>query len=185
MIKAIAFDLGRCLICENDIKMTPQEEILEKEFGNINSDEEYFTWATQTLSISKNEIESILKNLLLRLYFLREDWIFEKILKKYPHMVFAVASNHISMVRESLQHLWILEYFEVVLISWDCGQEKPNEWFYQLLQEKLWMSADEILFVDDSEKNVEGAKNVWLHTIHYLLKMLLSESIFSYLWSIN
>ena len=53
MIKAIAFDLGRCLIVENDIEMTPQEEILEKEFGNINSDEEYFAWATQTLSLSE------------------------------------------------------------------------------------------------------------------------------------
>ena len=42
MIKAIAFDLWGCLIRENDIKMTPQEEILEKEFGNLNSDEKYF-----------------------------------------------------------------------------------------------------------------------------------------------
>jgi hypothetical protein len=32
MIKAIAFDLGRCLIRENDIEMSPQEAILEKEF---------------------------------------------------------------------------------------------------------------------------------------------------------
>jgi hypothetical protein len=72
MIKAIAFDLGRCLICENDIKMSPKEEILEKEFGNINSDEEYFAWATQTLSMSEKEIKSILKNLWPKLYSLRE-----------------------------------------------------------------------------------------------------------------
>ena len=185
MIKAIAFDLGRCLICENDIKMSPQEEILEKEFGNINSDEEYFAWATQTLSMSEKEIKSILKNLWPKLYSLREDWIFEKILKKYPQMVFAIASNHISMMRESLEHLWILEKCKVVLISWDCGYEKPNEWFYQLLVKKLWMPADEILFIDDSEKNIKGAKKVWLHTIHYQGKMPLSESIFSYLWSKN
>ena len=185
MIKAIAFDLGRCLICENDIKMTPQEEILEKEFGNINSDEEYFAWATQTLSLSEKEIKSILKNLWPKLYSLREIWIFEKILEKYPLMIFAIASNHISMMRESLKHLWIIEKCKVVLISWDCGYEKPEEWFYQLLVEKLWLSADEILFIDDSEKNIEGAKKVWLHTIHYQGKTILSESIFSYLDSVN
>lgn len=185
MIKAIAFDLGRCLICENDIEMTPQEEILEKEFGNINSDEEYFAWATQTLSMSENEIKSILKNLWPKLYSLRENWIFEKILEKYPHMIFAIASNHISMMRGSLEHLWILEKCKVVLISWDCGYEKPEEWFYQLLVEKLWVSADEILFIDDSEKNIEGAKKLWLHTIHYQGKTILSESVFSYLWSKN
>ena len=185
MIKAIAFDLWGCLIWENDIEMAPQEEILEKEFGNINSDEEYFAWATQALSLSEKDIKSILKNLWPKLYSLREDWIFEKILEKYPQMVFAIASNHISMVKESLQHLWILEYFKVVLISWDCRQEKPNKWFYQLLVVKLWMSADKILFVDDSEKNVEGAKKVWLHTIHYQGEDSLSESIFSYLDSEN
>ncbi len=185
MIKAIAFDLWGCLIWENGIEMTLQEEILEKEFGNINSDIEYFSWATQTLSLSECKIKCIIEDLLLKLYFLREDWIFEKILKKYPRMIFAVASNHISMVRESLKHLWILKYFEVVLISWDCGQEKPNDWFYQLLQEKLWMSADEILFVDDSEKNIEGAEKLWLHAIHYHRKDSLSESIFSYLSSMN
>jgi hypothetical protein len=53
--------------------MTPQEEILEKEFGNINSDEEYFIWATQTLSLSEKEIKSILVNLLPKLYYLKEE----------------------------------------------------------------------------------------------------------------
>jgi len=100
-------------------------------------------------------------------------------------MIFAVASNHISLVRESLKHHWILENFKVVLISWDCGYEKPELWFYQLLSEELWMPTDKILFIDDSEKNIEGAKKVWLHTILYKKGTLLSENIFSYLHSIN
>lgn len=185
MIKAIAFDLGGCLIWENDIELSPQEEILEKEFGNINSDKEYFVWATQTLFLSEREIKSILNNLWSRLYSLREEWIFEKILEKYPQMIFAVASNHISMMRESLKHLWILGICKVVLISWDCGYEKPEAWFYQLLIEQLWLSADEILFIDDTKENIEGAKKVWLKTIHYRGENLLSETIFSYLDSMN
>ena len=185
MIKAIAFDLGGCLIWENDIEMYSQEEILEKEFGNINSNEEYFAWATQTLSLSEREIKSILNNLWPKLYSLREEWIFEKILEKYPQMIFAVASNHISLVRESLKHLWILEICKVVLISWDCGYEKPEEWFYKLLIEKLWLSADEILFIDDKKENIEGAEKAWLKTIHYHRENLLSEDIFSYLDFMN
>ena len=185
MIKAIAFDLGGCLVRENDVEMSPQEEILEKEFGNINFDKEYFAWATQTLSLSEKEIKSILANLLPKLYSLKEERIFEKILEKYPDMIFAVASNHISLVRESLKHLWILEEFKVILISWDCGYEKPEEWFYQLLAEKLWVDTDEILFIDDSEKNIEGAKKIWLHTIHYKSGTLLSGSTLLYLNSMN
>ncbi len=185
MIKAIAFDLWGCLIWENDIKMSLQEEILEKEFGKINSDQKYFDWATQTLSSSKEEIKSILADLWPKLYSLREKWIFEKILMEYPEMIFAVASNHISMVKESLRYLWILEMCKVILISWDCGYEKPDAWFYNLLVEKLWLSADEILFIDDKEENIEGAKKVWLETIHYHRENLLSESILSYLHFMN
>ena len=185
MIKAIAFDLGRCLIRENDIEMSPQEAILEKEFWNYNSDEEYYAWATQTLSLPEKEIKSIINNLWPRLYSLREEWIFEKILEKYPQMIFAVASNHISMMRKSLGNLWILEICKVVLISWDCGFEKPEAWFYQLLSEQLWLPTNEILFIDDKEENIEGAKKVWLQTVHYNSENSLSESIFSYLDSIN
>ena len=123
MIKAIAFDLWGCLLRENDIEMTSQEEILEKEFGNLNSDEKYFSWATQALPFSEEEIKSILANLWPKLYSLREEWIFEKILEKYPLMIFAVASNHISLVRESLKHLWILEEFKVILICTHKGIE--------------------------------------------------------------
>jgi HAD superfamily hydrolase (TIGR01509 family) len=116
---------------------------------------------------------------------LREEWIFEKILEKYPQMIFAVASNHISMMRKSLGNLWILEICKVVLISWDCGFEKPEAWFYQLLSEQLWLPTNEILFIDDKEENIEGAKKVWLQTVHYNSENSLSESIFSYLDSIN
>ena len=185
MIKAIAFDLWGCLIRENDIKMTPQEEILEKEFGNLNSDEKYFSWATQTLSLSKWEITSILSNLLPKLYSLRENWIFEKILENYPHMIFAIASNHISLVKKSLKYLWIWEKCKIILISWDCGYEKPQEWFYQLLVWKLWFVANEILFVDDLEENIEGARKVWLKTLLYNRENHLSESILSYIKSIK
>ena len=37
-IKAIAFDLVGVLLKENDYLLSPQEQILEKQFGNINFD---------------------------------------------------------------------------------------------------------------------------------------------------
>ena len=185
MIKAIAFDLWGCLLQENDIDMTSQEEILEKEFWNLNFDQEYFSWATQTLSLSEEEIKAIITNLVIKLYSFREEWIFEKISEKYPEMIFAVASNHVSLIKENLSHLWILEKCRVVLVSWECGYEKPEEWFYQLLIKNLWLHADEILFVDDWKENIKGAKEVWLKTIYYNRGDILSESILVYLNSIK
>ena len=47
----------------------------------------------------------MISSLMKRLYSLREDEIFEKILEQYPQMTFAIATNHISQVKESLQNL--------------------------------------------------------------------------------
>ena len=185
MIKAIAFDLGGCLILENDIEMTPQEEVLEKEFWILNFDQEYFSWASQTLSISEEEVKSILTSLFPKLYSLREEWIFEKIQSQFPDMTFAIATNHISLIKESLRYLWVLKRCPIVLISWDCWYEKPDRWFYQLLIDKLWLLAEEILFVDDSEENILGAEKSWLNTLLYHRDSFLSESVLWYLHDMN
>lgn len=181
MIKTIAFDLWGCLLKENDIKMTPQEEILERNFWNLNFDEKYFSWATKTLSLSEEEIKKILSPLRPKLYSLREEWIFEKIHEKYPYITFAIASNHISQVKESLKFLKILEKCKVVLISWDSGYEKPFKGFYELLVDMIWLPANETLFIDDIKENIQGAENVWLNTLHCYRWMNLTESILNYL----
>jgi hypothetical protein len=71
----------------------------------LNDDKEYFAWATKTLSLSEEQIKAILTPIWEKLYSLREQSIFEKILKKYPNIDFAIATNHISDVKNSLKHL--------------------------------------------------------------------------------
>ena len=185
MIKSIAFDLWGCLLKENDYPMSKQEEILEKQFWNLNDDKEYFAWATKTLSLSEEQIKAILTPLWEKLYSLREQWIFEKILKEYPNIDFAIATNHISDVKNSLKHLWISEKCKTILISWDCGCEKPSKEFYELLIQKIWHNADEILFIDDQKENIQNAEKYGLKTIYYHKSTILSETILSYLWKIE
>jgi len=185
MIKTIAFDLWGCLLKENDFVMTEQEEILEKEFWNLNFDQEYYPWASQTLSLSEKEVREVISSLMKKLYSLREDVIFEKILEQYPQMTFAIASNHVSQVKESLQNLWILEKCRIVLISWDSWYEKPSKEFFALLREQIGESADEILFVDDKEENIQGAEKVWLKGLWYHRWTSLSESVLNYLWKVE
>ena len=183
MIKLIAFDLGWCLLRENDVILNHQEEILEKEFWNINLDEEYFSWACKTLSLSELEIKSIIWKFLPSLYSLREECIFENISEKYPDISFGIATNHISLVKECLETLWILDRCKIVLISWECWYEKPFKEFYNLLVEKAWFKSDEVLFIDDSEININWAKQSGLRTLHYVRWTNLTESVLNYLLS--
>ena len=185
MIKLIAFDLGWCLLTENDIQLSYEEEILESKFWDINSDNDFYSWASKTLSLSELDIRSVLWKFLPSLYSLREEWIFENISKKYPDISFGIATNHISLVKECLDTLCILDRCNIVLISWECWFEKPSRDFYNLLVEKSWFKSDEILFIDDSEININWAKQSGLRTLHYVRWTNLTESVLNYLNIVN
>ena len=55
--------------------------------------------------------------------------------------------------------------FNSVVISCDVGVRKPNTKIYQVLIKKLRLKPQEILFVDDREWNLRGAKKVKIKTI--------------------
>ena len=80
-IKAIAFDLGGVLIKEKDINLSPLEEILEKQFGNLNTKKSFFDWAIKETNLSKEEIENSVKRIISIIYQIKEPDLFQKIPK--------------------------------------------------------------------------------------------------------
>ena len=90
MIKAIAFDLGGVLIKEKKFPLSPTAEIMEKKFGNINNDEDYYKWAIKATELSRVKVEEIIKDIVDNFYELREPEIFDHL----PKLKFAIASNH-------------------------------------------------------------------------------------------
>lgn len=60
MIKIIAFDLVGVLVREKDIKLSKEEEKLERLFGNNISDEDYMNEAEK---ITNKDIVNIIKNI--------------------------------------------------------------------------------------------------------------------------
>ena len=53
-----------------------------------------------------------------------------------------------------------MDYFTGYVVSCDIHMLKLNEEIYRYLLNKYNLKAEECLFVDDVEKNVEGAKKV-------------------------
>lgn len=63
---------------------------------------------------------------------------------------------------------WINEsLFEVILFSAEIGVCKPDPRIFQTALERLGVDASEILFIDDREKNIHGAKALGLHAVQY------------------
>ena len=80
----------------------------------------------------------------------------------------AIMSN---MTEDSLRfiktHFQWLELFDVLVFSFELGVNKPDRRLYQDCLQKLAVSANECLFVDDSVENVIAAVLVGMKAIHF------------------
>lgn len=80
----------------------------------------------------------------------------------------AIISN---MIRDTLayiqSHFEWLDMFDGQIYSCEIGINKPDSRIFEYCLNSLEVSAHECLFVDDSERNVCGAKNSGMNVIHY------------------
>ncbi|MGQ9457380.1 MAG: HAD family hydrolase [Anaerolineae bacterium] len=88
----------------------------------------------------------------------------------------------VSNASPSLRHQlirWphVLGLFEVVLISAEVGLRKPDPRIYRLALRRLQLAPEEVLFVDDKARNVEGARAVGMEGIVFTSPAQLREEL--------
>ena len=60
-----------------------------------------------------------------------------------------------------------LDGFRLAIVSGDEGLVKPDAAIYELFLRRAGLSAEACVFIDDSLANVEGARAVGMHAIHF------------------
>lgn len=60
-----------------------------------------------------------------------------------------------------------LQEFEGILVSGEEKMKKPDKEIFNLLLSRYQIKANESLFIDDSIKNIQVAKEIGFQTIHY------------------
>ncbi|MEM6800923.1 MAG: HAD family phosphatase [Bacteroidota bacterium] len=68
-----------------------------------------------------------------------------------------------------------LNIFEGILVSGEEKLIKPDLKIYQLLFSRYKIQPEKAVFIDDSLKNVEGAKAAGMHAIHFRSSMQMRE----------
>ena len=188
-IKNIIFDLGGVFI-DIDFKATENAFVAlgvkdfndyytqhtastlfeDLEIGKVGAEEFYERFRSETgVNASDDEIKNAWNAMLGRFPVERLNWL-EEIGFRYKIYLF---SNTNIIHYDAFQKIYqectgksnFDDYFIKVHYSHDLGVRKPYpEAFKKLLAvEKL--NAEETLFIDDSYKNIEGAKEAGLHTI--------------------
>ena len=164
MIKIVAFDLVGVLVNEKDVELTPEEDKLERMFGSNINDADYLIDARKI--INKDSIlMRTTEDLIDKIYKVKDRELFRKIKEKYPNLKIIIATNHVSYVRNFIGESFGVNYLDDVLISAEIHKIKPNLDFYEHIINKYNIKPNELLFLDDNVKNIEGAQQLGINTI--------------------
>jgi HAD superfamily hydrolase (TIGR01549 family) len=144
-------------------------ELLET--GKISPEEFHHAFVHETgVELTYEQIKNAWNALLLDFPVERLHWL-DEINKKYKTFLFSNTNKiHYDAFTESFRTETGIEdfnkYFIKAYYSHEIGLRKPySESFLYILHEQH-LNPAETLFIDDTLKNIEGAKQVGLQTIH-------------------
>jgi len=86
-----------------------------------------------------------------------------------PQLKTGLLSNAWPDLRHALEDLWkIDDAFDQIVISAEVGIAKPDPKIYQLMLSQLGIDPPQAVFIDDFLENIDAAKQLGLHTIHFM-----------------
>ena len=92
--------------------------------------------------------------------------ILEK-LKAEGKGIYLLSNAQRSFTAHELDALDLTKYFDVIIISSDCGIKKPNLMFFKMLMKRCGLKSKECLFVGNDEIcDIFGAKKVGMDTFY-------------------
>jgi len=128
------------------------------------SERAYLHRMKQELGLKENAIQ-VLGNFFFEKFKLDADLI-TFIRQSRSKLKTALCSNFSDRLRPSLDVPWkVTDAFDVIIISCEVGYIKPERQIYQMTLEKLAIQSSEAIFVDDNQKNIEGARAMGINAI--------------------
>lgn len=184
MIKAITFDLdgvyfvngksnfianlGKLGVTEGEAKRvflrSDEMNKLYKE-GKM-TDEEFWSFANSEWKLNKTPKE--LMELLISGYEVDENVI--EIVKKVRangYKTLICTSNFPARINGLQGRFKFLDNFDAWALSYEVGFNKPARQLFEELVKKSGVNANEIIFADDNNDNVEGARAVGIEAFFY------------------
>lgn len=171
-MKAIVLDMYGVILKQTGDDFVPY---VQRTFPDLTPEEIYTPWfkadAGECTSLEvwkslgfKGDIEKIEKEYLDTIEINEGFLDFAAAVSKHYKM--AIISNDSSRWSKYLREKFnINKYFDVISISGDLKIEKPDERIFQLTIEQLGCKAEECLYVDDREGNLEAASKVGMNTV--------------------
>lgn len=171
-MKAIVLDMYGVIVKQTGDDFVPY---VQQTFPDLKPEEIYTPWfkadVGELTSLEvweslgfKGDIEKIEKDYLDTIEI--NDGFLDFVSSVSKHYKMAIISNDSSRWSKYIREKFdINKYFEVINISGDLKIQKPDERIFQLTIEQLDCKAEECLYVDDREGNLEVASKVGMHAV--------------------
>ncbi len=150
------------------------------ETGKIDPETFYEAFRKETgTDLSNKVIENAWNALLLDFPPERLEWL-EMVGKKYPVYLFSNTNIihyqcFMKMFEDKFEGKSFNDYFLKAYYSHELGLRKPYPHSYTKIMELEQLNPSETLFIDDTLKNIEGAKSAGLQTLWLQPGMKLEE----------
>jgi len=197
MIKSIVFDVGGVLMadvplrkiaeelslrfsmCDEELHsyLYPTEHWTLLTLGKISEDEywDHFLKASQ-VDLDKGELKEKVRMALRPIADNVE--LIPQLKDKYE---LAILSNHAKEWSQfMIKEFDFFRHFHHIIFSCDVGLRKPDPQIYKLAMTKLGCEAEECLFIDDKQRNTDGAQKVGMKTIVLENTSRLREELFNF-----
>ena len=89
-----------------------------------------------------------------------------KRLKNINYKIGLLSNNYIKL-RQELIDQNLINLFDAIIISAEVGYQKPQSEIFKILFDKLGVKPNEVVFIDDYTKSLEGADNIGYTPILY------------------
>ena len=194
MIKAIIFDIGEVLVGkvrkplldelikkyklnEEDFKKF-ETAIFEKVLLGQMKEEEYYLHLITKFNLPISVLE-LQKKAIALTKPIKETWkIVENLKGKYILAILSDMGEQSAKIRED--KFKISKTFNYVIYSFSVGVRKPNPRIYQHLLKLIKIPANECLFIEDKQKNIDEAKRQGMKTILFKNAKQLKKELVSY-----
>ncbi len=95
------------------------------------------------------------------------DDVFKLVNELKRNYTLAILSNACFTHIKKLKSKGIYDSFDFVILSSEVGFQKPQKEIYEYLLDKINISSEEVVFIDDLLENIEGARNVGINAVLY------------------
>ena len=184
MIKAICFDLDGVYFTAQSFKnfkknlpkeindeekvsyvLAKSDEMMKFKTGKI-SEEDYWDYAAKELKI-QTDLDGIC-DCLRESYNINHEVVdYVAKVQEAGYKTCICSNNFITRVRELDNEWGFLDLFDVKVFSYEVGFMKPAKEIYQTLIIRTGVNPKEIVYSDDDENKMTGAKELGINTFLY------------------